>query len=240
MGLVFGDIGTSPIYTLTTIFLLVRPTPENILGIVSLIIWSLVTVVFVEYVVLAMGLSRKGEGGTIVLKEILVPLLKSGNQVAFISLLTIIGISLMIGDGVITPAISILSAVEGVILIPGLENTPILVLMLVASIITVFLFLLQKGGTEKVAWTFGPIMAIWFLSLAVSGILSVAADLSILAAINPLSAIHFILENGIAAFFILSSVFLCTTGGEALYAIWGTSGGNQLSMHGTSCSLPLY
>ncbi|MDD1698149.1 MAG: KUP/HAK/KT family potassium transporter, partial [Methanoregula sp.] len=93
-GLVFGDIGTSPIYTLSTIFLLLPATPSNIFGIISLIIWTLITLVFVEYTYLAMGLSRKGEGGTIVLKEILIPLLKSGNQVAVVSLITIFGVSL--------------------------------------------------------------------------------------------------------------------------------------------------
>src|SRR5512136_2695062 len=108
MGLVFGDIGTSPIYSLTAIFLLIPPTPENVLGILSLILWTLTMLVTVQYTYLAMHLGRKGEGGTIVLKEILLPMLKSGNQVAFVSLLAIVGISLFIGDSVITPAISIL------------------------------------------------------------------------------------------------------------------------------------
>ena len=123
MGLVFGDIGTSPIYALTAIFLLIPPTPGNIMGILSLIIWTLTILVTLEYTFLAMHLGKKVEGGTIVLKEILLPLLRSGNQVTFVSLLTIVGISLFIGDGVITPAISILSAVEGIALIPGFEQT---------------------------------------------------------------------------------------------------------------------
>ncbi|MFA7304271.1 MAG: KUP/HAK/KT family potassium transporter, partial [Methanoregula sp.] len=109
MGLVFGDIGTSPIYTFTAIFLLISPTPDNVMGILSLIIWTLTILVTIEYSYLAMHLGKKGEGGTIVLKEILLPMLKSGNQIAFVSLLAIIGISLFIGDGVITPAVSILS-----------------------------------------------------------------------------------------------------------------------------------
>jgi KUP system potassium uptake protein len=123
MGLVFGDIGTSPIYALTAIFFLIPPTPQNIMGILSLIIWTLTLLVTLEYTFLAMHLGKKGEGGTIVLKEILLPMLKSGNQIAFVSLIAIVGISLFIGDGVITPAISILSAVEGVLLIPGFEGT---------------------------------------------------------------------------------------------------------------------
>ena len=106
MGLVFGDIGTSPIYALTAIFLLIPPTPENVMGILSLVIWTMTILVTFEYTYLAMHIGKKGEGGTIVLKETLLPLLKSGNQAAFVSLLTIVGISLFIGDGVITPAIS--------------------------------------------------------------------------------------------------------------------------------------
>ena len=162
MGLVFGDIGTSPIYTFTAIFLLIPPTPQNIMGILSLIFWTLTILVTVQYTFLAMRLGKKGEGGTIVLKEILLPMLKSGNQIAFVSLLSIIGISLFIGDGVITPAISILSAVEGVLLIPGFENTAQIILMLAAALIAICLFAFQARGTEKVAWAFGPVMVIWF------------------------------------------------------------------------------
>lgn len=111
LGLVFGDIGTSPIYTLTVIFLLTKPTEANVIGVLSLIVWTLIILVTMEYAWLAMSLGKKGEGGIIVLKELLVPLLKSGRKAAFVSLLSFIGISLFIGDGVITPAISILSAI---------------------------------------------------------------------------------------------------------------------------------
>src|SRR5690242_2471973 len=121
MGLVFGDIGTSPIYTLTVIFAITKPTEANVLGILSLIVWTLTILVSVEYAWLAMSLGRKGEGGTIGLKEILVRLLKSGRRVAFVGFLSFVGVSLLLGDGVITPAISILSAVEGLLLIPGME-----------------------------------------------------------------------------------------------------------------------
>ena len=124
MGLVFGDIGTSPIYTLTVIMTLTQPTPKHILGILSLIVWTLTLLVSVEYAWLAMSLGRKGEGGTIVLKEILVRMLKPGRQLGFVVFLSYLGVCLLLGDGVITPAISILSAVEGMELIPGLEHTP--------------------------------------------------------------------------------------------------------------------
>ena len=224
MGLVFGDIGTSPIYTFTAIFLLIPPTPENIMGILSLIFWTLTILVTVQYTFLAMHLGKKGEGGTIVLKEILLPMLKSGNQIAFVSLLSIVGISLFIGDGVITPAISILSAVEGVVLIPGLQFTPQVLLMLGAGIITVCLFAFQAKGTEKVAWAFGPVMLVWFLALAVSGLVALSGAPQVLFAINPLYALNYLAHNSIAGFLILSSVILCATGGEALYADMGHLG----------------
>src|SRR3970040_448541 len=185
LGLVFGDIGTSPIYTLTVIFLLTKPTEAHVMGILSLIIWTLVIVVTVEYAWLAMSLGQKGEGGTIVLKELLIPMLKSGRHIAFVTLLSFIGISLLFGDGVITPAISILSAVEGSLLIPGFENTDQRMLVIIAAIIAIMLFVFQKKGTEKVAWTFGPLMFIWFLVLAVSGIISILHVPSVLKAINP-------------------------------------------------------
>ena len=137
MGLVFGDIGTSPIYTLTVIFAITKPTPDNIYGIVSLIFWTLVVLVHLEYSILAMSLSRKGEGGTIVLKEILSRMLQPGKGLALITLLSFLGVALLLGDGVITPAISILSAVEGMVLIPGLEATRQGVLILIAAIIAI-------------------------------------------------------------------------------------------------------
>jgi len=224
MGLVFGDIGTSPIYTLTAIFLLIPPTPSNIMGILSLIIWTLTILVTVQYTFLAMHLGKKGEGGTIVLKEILLPLLKSGNQVAFISILAIVGISLFIGDSVITPAISILSAVEGALLIPGFENTSQVTIMIVAGIISIILFSFQARGSEKVAWAFGPVMVIWFLALAIGGLIALFSAPQVLLAINPMYGINYLLSNGLAGFLILSSVILCATGGEALYADMGHLG----------------
>ena len=123
LGLVFGDIGTSPIYTVGAILLFLLPTTFNMFGLLSLITWTLFTIITIQYIWLAMSLSDKGEGGTIVLKTILDSLLKPGITASAVSILTIIGIALFIGDGVITPAISILSAVEGILLIPGFEET---------------------------------------------------------------------------------------------------------------------
>jgi KUP system potassium uptake protein len=224
LGLVFGDIGTSPIYTLTVIFLLAKPSEAHIMGVLSLIVWTLVILVTIEYAWLAMNLGKKGEGGTIVLREILVPLLKSGRQIAFISFLSFLGISLLIGDGVITPAISILSAVEGALLIPGLEHLKQETILLIAAMIAIILFSFQRKGTGKVAGAFGPLMILWFLALSVSGIASIVRCPSVLKAVNPYYAFQFLHENGLVGFFVLSEVTLCATGGEALYADMGHLG----------------
>jgi len=224
LGLVFGDIGTSPIYTLTVVFLLTKPTEANVMGVLSLIVWTMTVLVTVEYAWLAMSLGKKGEGGTIVLKEILVPLLKKGRQVSFVTFLSFIGISLLIGDGVITPAISILSAVEGSLLIPGLEKTGQSTLIIIAGIIAIVLFSFQKKGTEKITWVFGPIMVVWFLSLSIAGTISIVAAPNVIKALSPYYAVKFLIENGITGFFVLSEVILCATGGEALYADMGHLG----------------
>jgi KUP system potassium uptake protein len=224
MGLVFGDIGTSPIYTFTVLFLFVPPTAPNILGVLSLIIWTLMVLVTVQYAVLAMHLGYKGEGGTIVLKEILSPLLSSTRKTAFVTILAIIGVSLMIGDCVITPAISILSAVEGIRLLPGVGHVDQVVLVTIAALITIGLFYYQKRGSDQVAHTFGPVMLVWFSVLALSGVVSLLQAPGLVAALNPIYAIRFMGAYGIAAFFVLSDVILCATGGEALFADMGHLG----------------
>ncbi|HWR73653.1 MAG TPA: KUP/HAK/KT family potassium transporter [Nitrospirota bacterium] len=228
LGLVFGDIGTSPIYTITVIFLLTPKTEANVIGVLSLIVWTLILLVTVQYAWLAMNLGRHGEGGTIVLRELLAPLLKSGRTLAFVTLLSYIGISLIIGDGVITPAISILSAVEGLLLIPGFELTSQTTLIVIAGVIAVVLFSYQKKGTEKIAGAFGPIMLLWFLALTISGLASIMHVPYVIKAVNPYYALHFLFENkiagGISGFFVLSEVILCATGGEALYADMGHLG----------------
>ncbi|MCX6697947.1 MAG: KUP/HAK/KT family potassium transporter [Methanoregula sp.] len=221
LGIVFGDIGTSPIYTIGAILLFIIPTVENILGLLSLIVWSLIIVITVQYAWLAMYLGSKGEGGTIVLKGLLISRLKNPRVISFVSVLTIIGVALFIGDGVITPAISILSAVEGIRLIPGLTDIWGGWILLTGICIAIALFVFQKKGTERVAWAFGPVMLVWFLSLAVTGIISIASAPQVLLALSPSYAAGFLAENGIGSFFVLSAVLLCVTGGEALYADMG-------------------
>ncbi|MCL5023242.1 MAG: KUP/HAK/KT family potassium transporter [Nitrospirae bacterium] len=224
LGLVFGDIGTSPIYTVTVIFLLLKPAYDTIIGVTSLLIWTLVVLVFLQYDFLAMSLSRRGEGGTIVLREILVSLLRTKKGRTFVTFLSFLAVSLLMGDGVITPAISILSAVEGSALIPGLEHISKTQIVLVSALIAIVLFSFQRKGTEKVAFTFGPIMVSWFASLAFFGIIALGDAPKVLMAINPYYGVKFLAENGWKGYLVLGEVILCATGGEALYADMGHLG----------------
>jgi KUP system potassium uptake protein len=224
MGIVFGDIGTSPIYTLTVVFALTPRTEASVLGILSLVVWTLLILVTVEYAWLAMSLPYKGQGGEIMLREILRKTIKPGRQLAVAGFLTFVGVSLLLGDGVITPAITLLSAVEGMLLIPGLENLRPEILILIAAVIAVGLFSFQSRGTDRVAGAFGPIMLVWFISLAITGLVSVATMPGILKSVSPWYAFQFLKENGLAGFFVLSEVILCATGGEALYADMGHLG----------------
>jgi KUP system potassium uptake protein len=223
-GLVFGDIGTSPIYTLTVIFLTIPPDSDHIIGIISLIIWTLIILVNIEYAWLAMSLGDKGEGGTIVLREKLISLLKGGKSVGFVTILSFVGISLFIGDSVITPSITILSAVEGAKLLPNLSDMPVTSIVLISAGIAIALFVFQRRGSERVSWSFGPIMTVWFGALAVSGAIAIAQAPEVLNALNPIHGLIFLKDHGITGFFILSEVILCATGGEALYADMGQLG----------------
>lgn len=224
LGLVFGDIGTSPIYTLTIVFAMTKPTMANVYGILSLVFWTMTILVTVQYTWLAMALGRKGQGGEIVLREILIRMLKKGRLLAFAGFLSFLGVSLLLGDGVITPAISILSAVEGMLLIPAFSGMQQGVLVGIAALIACTLFFFQSRGTDKVAGIFGPIMAIYFGSLLVSGVVSIGSMPDILQAVSPHYAFEFLYHNGLAGYIVLSEVILCSTGGEALYADMGHLG----------------
>lgn len=228
LGLVFGDIGTSPIYTLTVVFLILKTTPDNVIGVLSLIVWTLVTLVTVQYSWIAMDLSRRGEGGTIVLKEILASGLKSRRGIVFVSILSFVGVSLLMGDGVITPAISILSAVEGAILIPGLEHLPKTAIVVISMVIAILLFTIQSRGTEKVAGAFGPFMIVWFSALVGFGVVSIMQAPEVLRALNPYHGLKFLVENGMSGFIALGEIILCATGGEALYADMGHLGAKPI------------
>ncbi|MBI5102241.1 MAG: KUP/HAK/KT family potassium transporter [Nitrospirae bacterium] len=228
LGLVFGDIGTSPIYTLTVVFLILKPTADNVIGVLSLIVWTLLTLVTIQYAWIAMNLSRRGEGGTIVLKEILSSGLKSKKKIIVVSILSFVGVSLLMGDGVITPAISILSAVEGAVLIPGLENLPKTVIVIVSMVIAILLFMIQSRGTEKVAGAFGPLMIIWFTSLIGFGVTAIMEVPQVMKALNPYYGLQFLAHNGMKGFIALGEIILCATGGEALYADMGHLGAKPI------------
>ncbi len=235
LGIVFGDIGTSPIYTIAVIFTYLKVTGMNVLGVISLIIWTLTLLVTVQYVWFAMGISERNEGGTIILKNIIQKYIKSAREVAFITVISYIALSLLIGDSVITPAISILSAVEGISLIPFFKNITTDTIILISIAITIGLFWYQHKGTEKVAKIFSPVMLLWFIVIGASGILSLLHMPQIfLKVIDPYYALRFLfngnisanrlIAHGIISLFVLSDVILSATGGEALYADMGHIG----------------
>jgi len=219
LGVVFGDIGTSPLYTLKTCFTSaqVQPTTDNVLGIVSVLLWTLILVVCVKYVTFVMHVDYRGEGGIFALLARLLPEPNKG-VFAPLSLLAIVGVvggSTLFGDGLITPAISVLSAVEGLSgLTPAAKTweVPITVAVLVG------LFVIQKRGTEKVGIVFGPIMALWFLAIAVAGGVALASHLQILWALNPGHATWFLTHHQLLGFLVLGGTVLAVTGVEALYA----------------------
>lgn len=224
MGAVFGDIGTSPLYTLAVIALLTKPQKDQIFGIVSLIIWTMIILVTVQYAWFAMNLSIRGEGGTVVLGEIAKSLSNSKKLRSFIRYLVVIGLAFLIGDGIITPAITILSASEGIRFIPGFENTPQQDVLILAIIITILLFSVQSKGTGKLGEYFGPIMLVWFTSIGLIGLYYVLKAPQILLALSPHYGVEFLLENPLKGFLVLSEVILAATGGEALYADMGHLG----------------
>ncbi len=228
LGIVFGDIGTSPIYTLTIIALLTKPRQEDIYGIVSLIFWTLVIIVSIQYAFLAMRFSIRGEGGQIILGEIALKNIKNLRVVSFISLLIYFGISFLAGDGIITPAISVLSAVEGIKVISYFQNLDQNFIIAITIAIFIFLFYIQKGGADKIYPAFSPIMLIWFLALFIVGLLETIKMPSILIALNPIFAIEFIIKNGMLSFVALSEVILAATGGEALYSDIGHIGKERI------------
>ena len=220
LGVVFGDIGTSPLYTLKTVLLLSgdAPSVDVILGLLSLIFWALVIVTSLKYAMLAMRIDNHGEGGILALMALLVRNHSHRPAVIFAALF---GAALIYGDGAITPAISVLSALEGLkIILP--ESTPFILPGTVAILVT--LFAIQPLGTSRIGKVFGPIMGLWFAVIAALGILGIAQYPAVLMAVNPLYGIRFLFSNGLVSFMVLGGVFLCVTGAEALYADMGHFG----------------
>jgi KUP system potassium uptake protein len=223
IGVVFGDIGTSPLYAFReAVHVAAEGAPVTrviVLGVLSLILWSLLIVVTAKYVLLLLRADNNGEGGTLSLMALGQRAL--GRRSVPLLVLGVIGASMFIGDSMITPAISVLSAVEGLkIAAPALEHyvVPLTVGILIA------LFAFQSRGTAKVASAFGPVMVLWFSTLALLGLWHINDDPSVIAAINPLHAVHFVLNHGVIALVTIGAVFLAVTGGEALYADLGHFG----------------
>jgi KUP system potassium uptake protein len=226
LGVVYGDIGTSPLYAVKECFSPphgVQPSHENVLGILSLIFWSLTLVIVVKYLTFIMRADNKGEGGILALLALVVPPRGASRaaRTRGLVLFGLFGAALLYGDGMITPAISVLSAVEGLgVATHALEPfiLPITVGILVA------LFLVQRHGTAKVGAIFGPATLVWFITIAATGIPWILRYPPVLEAINPYHAVWFFAHNGGHGFFVLGSVVLCITGGEALYADMGHFG----------------
>ncbi|AGP44623.1 potassium transport protein Kup [Serratia plymuthica] len=220
LGVVFGDIGTSPLYTLKTVLYLSGDAPSApvILGLLSLIFWTLVIVTSLKYAMFAMRIDNRGEGGIMALMSLLVSKKSARPMVVFAGLF---GAALIYGDGAITPAISVLSALEGLnIVLP--ESKPFI--LPAAVVILVSLFAIQPLGTARIGKVFGPIMALWFFSIAALGVWGIIQHPAVLMAINPEYGVAFLFSNGLTSFLVLGGVFLCVTGAEALYADMGHFG----------------
>jgi KUP system potassium uptake protein len=240
IGVVYGDIGTSPLYTLNTIFAggphAVPLTADNVLGIVSLIFWSLMVVVSFKYIAFIMRADNRGEGGIMALMALALRKLQDqGRLRAALMLLGILGAALFYGDGIITPAISVLSAVEGLQVAGPAFKTyvlPITIALLAA------LFLFQRRGTASVGALFGPVMCVWFVVIGVLGALNIANDPSVLRALNPLYGLAFLKASPWIGFLSLGGVLLALTGAEALYADMGHFGRKPIQLAWFGLVLP--
>ncbi|MFN3871306.1 MAG: KUP/HAK/KT family potassium transporter, partial [Aquificaceae bacterium] len=212
VGTVFGDIGTSPLYTLTVIMLLTKPKGEEVLGVASLILWTLVLIATIQYAWFAMNLSIRGEGGIVVLSQIALSLANNKSLRRLIRILSLIGLSFLLGDGVITPAITILSASEGIRLVPNFEHLSQWTVIFIAILITIGLFSVQSKGTGKLGEYFGPVMLLWFFSLAFIGLYHISLAPSVIKALSPHYAIEFLISDPVRGFVALSEALLAVTG----------------------------
>lgn len=231
LGIVFGDIGTSPLYALRECFGAEHGlplSPENIIGILSLIFWTLFLVICIKYIWLIMRADNKGEGGILSLMALAIkPNECKGRKKWLFICLGLFGAALLYGDGAITPAISVLSAVEGLSIAAPVFSPYIL---LITSLIIVALFFFQYMGTGKIGFFFGPVIFAWFFVLGLLGVHQIIENPVVLKAFNPVYAFHFFYDNGLLSFLVLGSVFLVVTGGEALYADMGHFGRGPIRM----------
>jgi KUP system potassium uptake protein len=233
LGIVYGDLGTSPLYTLKTVLDLAGGvTPATILGLLSLLFWTLVIITSVKYVAVVMRVDNDGEGGILALMSLIGI---QRQQRPFIVALGLFGAALIYGDGIITPAISVLSALEGLTIATPVFTPYVLPLTVV---ILALLFLVQPFGTAKIGRLFGPVMTLWFLVIGGLGLWGVAQHPSVLQALNPLLGIAFLVHGGMAGFVVLGGVFLCVTGAEALYADMGHVGARPIRLAWYGLVLP--
>ncbi len=220
LGIVFGDIGTNPLYAFRQCFhngVEIAPTPENVTGVISLILWSLIFVVSIKYLTFVMRADHDGEGGILALLALVLPKPVRGviPGATWLTFLIVIGAGMLFGDGVITPAVSVLSAVEG-LKVASSAAEPYVVPITVAVLLA--LFALQVRGTQKIGQIFGPVMIVWFAAIAVTGVAGIAEHATVLWAIDPRHLLHFMTSNGFAGVVVLGAVVLCVSGVEALYA----------------------
>src|SRR5580692_10640143 len=222
LGVVFGDLGTSPLYTLQTVVQATggQFTPQSAVGVLSLIVWTLIVTISIKYCLFVMRADNRGEGGILALMSLIGA---NGFKPGF-KILTgmgLLGAALIYGDGVITPAISVLSALEGVNVVTESLKPYV---MPMAVVILLGLFAAQRFGTEKIGRAFGPVMMLWFIVIAALGLMSIARHPGVVAALDPRCAVRYMVNAGGAGFLVLGGVFLCITGGEALYADMGHFG----------------
>ena len=239
LGIVYGDIGTSPLYALRECFHGahgIAPTRDNVLGVLSLIFWSLTLIISIKYLVFVMRADNEGEGGILALMALVSKQADARRRLrATMIALGLFGAALLYGDGMITPAVSVLSAVEGLNVTTHLFEPYVVP---IAIIILLSLFVIQSRGTERIGFLFGPVMVVWFVTIALLGVRWISQDFHVLSAFNPIHAVQFFATNGFHGFVVLGSVFLVVTGGEALYADMGHFGRRPIRLAWFGLVLP--
>ena len=239
LGIVYGDIGTSPLYALRECFHGahgIAPTRDNVLGVLSLIFWSLTLIISIKYLVFVMRADNEGEGGILALMALVSKQADARRRLrATMIALGLFGAALLYGDGMITPAVSVLSAVEGLNVTTHLFEPYVVP---IAIVILLSLFVIQSRGTERIGFLFGPVMVVWFVTIALLGVRWISQDFHVLSAFNPMHAVQFFTTNGFHGFVVLGSVFLVVTGGEALYADMGHFGRRPIRLAWFGLVLP--
>ena len=233
LGVVYGDIGTSPLYTLKTALEWAGgATPAVAVGMLSLIIWTLIITTSIKYVAVVMRADNDGEGGILALMSLLG--IRHGERATVIGI-GILGAALLYGDGAITPAISVLSALEG-LKTPAPQIAPYIVTL--SALVLVGLFVLQSQGTDRIGKLFGPVMTVWFLTIGALGIGGILTHVGVLAALDPRYGLAYLFGHGATGFVVLGAVFLCATGAEALYADMGHFGPRPIRISWYGLVLP--